>query len=498
MDTIAENNTDSVKYYKRTMPGTRISRINMNLRFISILSLILGISTVLISGQENGNRNLDYLGKLRPRHAKEIHSSMISVGAETMDRDYTIYDNWKEHLAPLGTKKARLQAGWAKTENNKGVYDWNWLDHIVFDIEARGVEPWMNIGYGNPAYTGGGGTRLGAAMPKNSESLQAWLRWVRGMVTRYKDVIDEWEIWNEGVPKNSMEDYVNLYIPTAEAIRGIQPDATLIALAMAGVHPEQADEFLKVMQHRGKIHLVDTISYHPYMKNPDNAYDQVARLRQVIAKYSDNITILQGENGAPSEFRKTKALNNYNWTELTQAKWVGRRMLGDLGRDIPTSIFSIVDLQYPDEINRKGLLHANEDQEVDHIKMAYYMFQNIAAVFDSTVDIIPDYAYRCDNNKSISLFAFENKSNGKQAVALWFDGDVPSDSNAKTILDFTFTQGRFNDPLYIDLLSGKVYKIKERSVLINGNRYTFKSIPVYDSPVLIIDNALVNVTRPTD
>ena len=36
-----------------------------------------------------------------------------------MDRDYTVYEKWKEHLGPLGFKKARLQAGWAKTEQEK-------------------------------------------------------------------------------------------------------------------------------------------------------------------------------------------------------------------------------------------------------------------------------------------------------------------------------------------------------------------------------------------
>jgi len=65
-----------------------------------------------------------YLGIIRPRHAREIESSNWAVGAETMDRDYTIYDNWRNYLGPLGVKKARIQSGWAKTEQEKGKYDW--------------------------------------------------------------------------------------------------------------------------------------------------------------------------------------------------------------------------------------------------------------------------------------------------------------------------------------------------------------------------------------
>ena len=38
-------------------------------------------------------KGFEYLGKIRPRHARDIKSSNWSVGAETMDRDYTIYAN---------------------------------------------------------------------------------------------------------------------------------------------------------------------------------------------------------------------------------------------------------------------------------------------------------------------------------------------------------------------------------------------------------------------
>lgn len=38
-----------------------------------------------------------------------------------MDRDYILYDNWKEYLGPLGAEIIRLQAGWVKTEQEKGA-----------------------------------------------------------------------------------------------------------------------------------------------------------------------------------------------------------------------------------------------------------------------------------------------------------------------------------------------------------------------------------------
>lgn len=472
----------------------RITNVSLQWGMVISLTLILTafhtISTDNLNLDLVQNQEIEWteIGTIQPRHASDIKSSPWSVGAETMDRDYTIYENWKEYLGPLGVKKARLQSGWAKTEPEKGVYNWAWLDNIILDMVEQGVEPWMNVSYGNPNY--GGGTRLGASMPTSEEAIEAWVRWVRGMVTRYKDYIHEWEIWNEGAHGgNTMNAYINLYIPAAEAIREIQPDATIIALAMAGVHADLASEFLEIMEAEGKLHLVDQISFHPYNRNPDASYDEVTKMRAEIDEYSDHITIMQGENGAPSMFRETKALRNYEWTELTQSKWALRRMLGDLGRDIPSSIFAIMDMKYPDEMNRKGLLHANEDKTVAYRKPAYYAVQNLASVFDHQLKRIPSYGYVSDNKQSISLFGYENKASGKQVITFWFDDETPSDNNEKTSVDFTFPNGNFDEPVYVDLHSGKVYEIPENNYSYSGTQYKFEDMPVYDSPVLIADRS---------
>jgi hypothetical protein len=91
----------------------------------------------------------------------------------------------------------------------------------------------------------------------------------------------------------------------------------------------------------------------------------------------------------------------------------------------------------------------------------------------------------------MSVFAYENKYSNQQVVTLWFDGEIPSDSNEKTKVDFTFYQGQFEDPVYVDLRSGDVYEIPARNLSQNGSTYEFKDIPVYDSPVLIADKSNV-------
>ena len=464
---------------------------------LRILALLIGLfGTSALSAAEN-DIDWRYLGKVRPRAASEIHSSNWSVGAETMDRDYTLYENWKAYLGPLGIKKARLQAGWAKTERQKGIYDWVWLDAIIFDMVDQGVEPWMCLCYGNTIYSAGGGTRLGATIPQTPETLAAWEQFVRAIVRRYGHVIDEWEVWNE--PNhgkgNTAGMYADLVIRTAQVVRQEQPEARILTMSLAGVDVKFTDAVLKIVAERDRLSLIDEVTYHPYSINPDKSYPAVAKLRETVAKYSRRIIIRQGENGAPSERRRTKALRNYDWTELSQAKWTLRRLLGDLGRDIPSSYFSIMDMKYPDEMNRKGLLHSAEDQTVTYAKPAYYAVRNLAAIFDHTLTRVSEYEWQSDCSESLSVFGYAHRLSGQQVVTIWLDGQNPSDSNAKTTIDLSFPAGRFARPVYVDLRTGKIYAIPRANWSQKEMAHQFTEIPCYDSPILLADESLIPLLR---
>ena len=81
------------------------------------------------------------IGTVRPRSATEIGPSNWTLGCETLDRDFADWDEYKDYIPPLGLKTIHLQSGWAKCERVKGTYDFAWLDHIVDDAIARGIEP---------------------------------------------------------------------------------------------------------------------------------------------------------------------------------------------------------------------------------------------------------------------------------------------------------------------------------------------------------------------
>lgn len=429
------------------------------------------------------------IGTVKPRHAREIKASNWSVGAETMDRDFTVYACWKKYLGPLGAKAARLQSGWAKTEKEAGKYDWAWMDEIIPDMVDQGVKPWVCLCYGNPIYEGGGGTGLGGGLPKSDAALAAWDKYVAAFVTRYAKYVNQWEIWNE--PNSKSEEYADLVFRTANVIRRVQPDSQIIAAAWRDVKA-----FLERLKERDGLKLVNEMTYHPYSYNPDDTYRKnEPKLRELIASYAGHIILRQGENGAPSMPGSFGAIAKYEWTEVRQAKWALRRLLGDLGRDIPSSYFSICDMRYPDRVNYKGLLAINDDKSVNHPKHAYFAVQRIMSVFDNTVHRIGEFAGRVEGgaqDASFSLFGYRTDG-GANIATLWRDSQRPGERPDLERVTVTLPGMKFSSPVWVDLLSGNVYEISGPLATQKDGSVVIRQVPVYDSVVLIAERDAIRL-----
>ena len=92
------------------------------------------------------------IGKIVPKKASEIKNSRIGIGFEKLDRKIFDPEKAYDKLADIGAKWVRIQSGWERTEQTKGVYDFSWLDSIVDNLHSRGLIPWINLVYGNGLY----------------------------------------------------------------------------------------------------------------------------------------------------------------------------------------------------------------------------------------------------------------------------------------------------------------------------------------------------------
>lgn len=457
------------------------------------------------------------IGTIAPRAAQTIAASNWLLGCETLDRDYTDYHAYKEYLAPLGIRRLRMQAGWAKTEKVRGQYDWAWLDAIIDDAASRGLQPWLQLSYGNGIYPGGGGTNLSAGFPTSPEALAAWDAWVAALVERYRDRVTEWEVWNE--PNfgdntiNTPEAFAALSARSAAIVKRLQPQARISGLALGHIDFDWAERFFKALHADGKLGLFDNMTYHDYVYNPDMHYPKVLKLRALLHKYAPGMPLRQGENGAPSVPNSGGALGNHAWSEIAQAKWNTRRMLGDLGHDIESSVFSIMEMHYTSgpisTFNTKGILKSTADKRVERPKAAYRAIQTVTSVFDSSLKRIahvehthndrlapadPSHVrYAINSDRAFAVYGYRHPERQLDVYTLWLADQIPGDSLDKKPHTVTLANARFRQPVVVDVLSGAVYEIPAAQWTRRGAHVVFRHIPLYDGPVLIADRAVLTL-----
>ena len=444
---------------------------------------------------------LKEIGRLAVRDAKDVKSSKWSVGCETMDRDYADWNAYKYLIGPLGVKHGRLFSGWAKTEQEKGKYDFSWFDPHVREMAAMGVKPWICLAYGNPVY--GSDFRLGMKVRQvtgKPEAFDAWIRYCVACVERYKDVVDEWEIWNE--PFGQGPEYAEMFYRTAKAIRAVQPHAKIYCTAIT--FPKDYTCVLEKLKKEKALDIGSYFIYHPYHANPDKTYEKtVPNLRKLVKSYSESFDIMQGEVGCPAQLEFGHAMHSIEWSEYAQAKWLLRRTIGDAARNIPSNVFTMIDLQYTFMLQSFGLVRSNTLKEFVYRRPSYFAMQNVFGLLDDEahpekINIQSNFKVdrradpRDDRKRTLTSVRFVRE--GKTLRFLWF-----SDSRPSSLLEFDRISVRFpgkvESPVWVDMITGRVFEIPAESVKYENDHTLLSDVPMWDSPVMITDRLSVPMRK---
>ena len=484
------------------------------------------LATVLVAGcfrgyvfgivPHDGDVEFKRAGTLVQRSRPAPDDDQWMIGCEVLDRDFARFSEYKDYLPGLGIRSIRLQGGWAKCEKSKGVYDFSWLDESVDFALAHGLNPVLETDYGNPLYKGGGGRDLAGGFPHGEEGLAAWDRWIDALSRHFAGKVRDWAMWNEpdigwheplkddpdAVGRHKPETIAAFNVRTAKIIRRNIPDARIAGLSLSTTDPGFIEECFKAFGQ--DIGLFWRFIYHGYRDAPEKSYANVENLKALCAKYAPNATLWQGENGAPSEMPGERlALNHIAWSEISQAKWDMRRMIGDYVRGIPSSVFTICDYFHPGRgIGCYGLLRADSDRNVIAVKRAYGAVRNVVTVFDPSVARVP----RSVSSPETSLQLWEFSRKGCPLFVFWTCGEFrrnkkgwemayerPGDDCRMhpVLIEHAGTQMR--DPVWIDLLTGKVFEFPKSNVLKSAGGAMYTNVPAYDSPCVLTERKAVDI-----
>ena len=438
---------------------------------------------------------LPVIGRIQPVESSLERESLWSVGCETLDRDYAVFDNFKQYVGETGVGYARIQSGWSRTEREAGKYEFKWLDKIVDGLLEEGVQPWMCLCYGNTNFIEN--VRDLYTFVNDEKAMKAWERYVKAAVKRYRDKVKLWEVWNEPdfSSKKYTSEYAVFFARTAKAVKAADPKAKVAIFALSDLDKPYAGIVLEKLKELDGLKYIDYATYHAYFDNPDLVHDHALRFRELLKSYKSDVEVLQGESGCPGQLEYGHALCMREWTEISQAKWEARHMLTQWGIGVPSSVFTMVDLRYENMIQSFGLLRMNLKSEPQYKRPKFHVVQNIASL------VTPDW--KCSDKprivyssagREVTIKGIE-KDGKVIGYFLWFGSRVPDDGTEREMVDLTIEGASLEKPVYVDMLTGKVHSIGQclsRGAVV-GDKIRMSGLPLWDAPVLIVSENELNL-----
>lgn len=479
----------------------------------------------------------DTLGYLSPRASRAISASPWGIQSGDNER-VTLFDRAGE----LGVKWTRFLAVWPEIEQEKGQYNFSSVDEPVNAARAQGITPFVCLSNGNKLYSGpipnpDPNWRLiygvkPAPPILDDAAMAAWLRYVDAVVAHAKDRVTHWEIWNEanhyaywGAPPDAAA-YGKLVRLTAARIKAAQPDAVIIAGALAGLDPKFVANFLA----EDTAHQVDIVSFHNYAALPEVRIYFAADTWAALRAHDPKLKLWQGECGYPSA-SSTKDFRGVSpWGPIVQAKWLLRQAFVDtyFMRASLSNYFKLFDggdraelqerpelkpvdhlLGFPAEatgrrvrgkgVNEKCLL-ANPNLTP---KPAFYAYKNLTALMDDRY-VPVDFASKPvvtvsaqgqfagvgaadDAYPSVPLVAGYRTSTGAGLIAYWVPWQPQEYTPKPATITLRVPGLAFKEPVLVNLLDGSVHALSRPQQA--GGDTIFTAVPLFDFPLVIVERS---------
>ncbi len=262
-----------------------------------------------------------------------------------------------ELLKKHNIKFLRISFGWDAIESQQGTYDWLfWDDYVNTAVDEYGLTLLPYICY-VPIWnsTGAQDTMLYWNYPP--KDFEAYGNFLKALVTRYKDKIKTWELWNEPdiwiYWQGTREEFVKFMKIAAKAVREADPEAKIVFPGIA-----YDPNFIKdLFKNHEMSSLFDIVNIHNYYEtwhhSPiEHIVNYINEVYDVVVRYGDNQPIWMAEVGY-STFRKGASVSDsytayydYEHTPEYQAKQLIKTLtlVASTGKITATAWYEIKDL----------------------------------------------------------------------------------------------------------------------------------------------------------
>jgi len=203
---------------------------------------------------------------------------------------------------------------WDEVNPEPGKWTWEACDRVVDQASARGLSLCVLLHGYPPKYEF-----------TTEEGIQRYCEYVRAVVTRYRDRVKHWELWNEpniqyfwvGTP----EQYAALLKAAYQACKEADPECTVLGICTAGTDLKFIERILKAAGPQ----VMDLLVIHPYRypRTPErnDLIGEIRRAAETARRVGPARRIWITEVGYPTD------TGPYGSTEVRQAQMLVRTYL---------------------------------------------------------------------------------------------------------------------------------------------------------------------------
>lgn len=342
-----------------------------------------------------------------------------------------------EVMKAAGVKFLRFGMGWDHIETAKGVFNWSFWDQFVkIAVDQYGMTLIPYFCY-TPKWNSTGDTSN--YWNHTPIDYNEFGKFVYEAVSRYKDKIKSWEIWNEAdIPdfwSGNVADYAKILKIGSDAVRKADPKAIVVLAGLAW-----NTNFTYALFHDYDISkYVDVVNIHSYNETwsglpLERLYNHIQRISDIVEQYGNHQSIWLCEVGY-SDFRKG-AYVSYNYdakyayehTPEYQANELFRTLtlIMSTGKAAATAWYRIEDLPVGTnvigDVNNDFLGVVNTRFQPKPAEKALKFFVKFFKEKNRCIDSEVTITRNIGSNSIVHVFRNED---GSVAVVAWLQTHVP-------------------------------------------------------------------------
>ncbi|MDR0487088.1 MAG: beta-galactosidase, partial [Treponema sp.] len=200
-------------------------------------------------------------------------AGLVHAGSTNTPEEYAYLDY-------MGVSWVLQTFYWSRIEPAQGEWDFSDYDTLVDNAQAAGIKVLGVLAYDN-GWIHKDNKRHNYIPP---ERLPDFLEYVRVTVGHFQGRVGAWCIWNE--PNfhfwtGTVDEYVELALQTAEAVREIDGEVVLLGGAFNRGVFGLPQKYIRRLFESGAMEKTDAVAFHPYELNPARTarlYDQFKKI----------------------------------------------------------------------------------------------------------------------------------------------------------------------------------------------------------------------------